>query len=231
MNHGLAHFEIVATDARRLRTFYERLFDWEVNDDNPVGYPMIDAGYPFASGGIVAAPSGASVVLYFRSPHVHQDLLRAEVLGARVTAPVTKMFGVELTRFRRPGGNEIGLWSTPGRVPSIEAPDMEGCLVGIELAMQDVTTASSFYEHLFGWSIDERGTVHAGMASLGARFVHEHVPRASIVLRASSLDAVAQRVRQLGGRDVIEGVTTWVDGRRLGRFVDPDENTFCVVEP
>ena len=41
MGQPVVHFEVVAKDVEKLRSYYSELFGWEVNADNPMSYGMI----------------------------------------------------------------------------------------------------------------------------------------------------------------------------------------------
>jgi predicted enzyme related to lactoylglutathione lyase len=230
MNHHLSHFEIVASNAARSLAFYTQLFDWHINADNPLGYPVIQSGHPPVTGGIIATHSKPTVGLYVSSADLRRDLLRAEALSAEVLMPVTHIYGVDLTRFRCPDGHELGLWSLPSAAPFAEDTKMQGELLGFEIAGGRLDLTGHFIEALFGWEIrPESGEVMTGDPSIVGRLLHEDHPRTSIVVAVNSLAEHRERVRALGCRPTgPDG--TWIDGRPMARFSDPDGNVVVAVE-
>src|SRR6185295_20390029 len=44
MGDSVMRWQILAKDPDKAAEFYTRLFDWKVNDDNALGYRMIDTG-------------------------------------------------------------------------------------------------------------------------------------------------------------------------------------------
>lgn len=119
MGRPVVHFEIMGTDAGGLRDFYSRLFDWEIDTRNPVGYGLVGPGEApdgeasGIGGGIGQLPEGAGrgfVTVYVSVADVADALARAEELGGtRVMGPTTVMEGVEIGMFTDPEGMMIGL--------------------------------------------------------------------------------------------------------------------------
>ena len=42
MANKVVHFEIAGQDAKKLQDFYSKLFDWNVDANNPMEYGMVD---------------------------------------------------------------------------------------------------------------------------------------------------------------------------------------------
>ena len=49
MPNPVVHFEIQARDPKKVQEFYQKLFDWHIDDNNPMDYGMVDT---HAEGGI-----------------------------------------------------------------------------------------------------------------------------------------------------------------------------------
>ncbi|HMA00538.1 MAG TPA: VOC family protein [Steroidobacteraceae bacterium] len=107
------HFEIHGQDQRRLHEFYQQVFGWSIDADNPVGYGMVDTNTPGAgiSGGIMAGLGTRGVLVYVQTEDVRATLDTAVAHGAEVVmAPVTLPDGSrDLAQFRDPDGNWVGL--------------------------------------------------------------------------------------------------------------------------
>ena len=90
MGSPVTHWQILSTDPARSASFYSELFDWKVDDDNPLGYRQVDPqserGIP---GGIWPTPPEAPslVQLFVEVDDVDAYLERAQALGASVAFP------------------------------------------------------------------------------------------------------------------------------------------------
>ncbi len=113
MAQPVVMFEIMGTDVAALRSFYQELFGWEIDADNPMDYGLVEPaqgkGIP---GGIGALPEGypGHVTFYVEVPDVEKALNRAEeVGGTRVMGPENIMDRVDVGHFTDPEGHLIGL--------------------------------------------------------------------------------------------------------------------------
>lgn len=112
-------FEIVGKDAKKLQTFYGKLFDWKITADNPMNYGMVDAvangkevGKGSIGGGIGAAQPGAPghVTFYVQVNDPGAYLKKAESLGGKTVVPVTEIPNmVTFALFQDPEGNMVGI--------------------------------------------------------------------------------------------------------------------------
>ncbi len=89
-------FEIAVTDFERARTFYQTVFDIEMNVTEMQGYKM--AFFPNEEGGVSGAicygegyiPSGAGALLYLNAnPDVNLVLDRTVQAGGKIIVPKT----------------------------------------------------------------------------------------------------------------------------------------------
>jgi predicted enzyme related to lactoylglutathione lyase len=116
MGQPVVHFEVVGKDGDKLKGYYAEMFDWEVNDDNPMKYGLVEAAEgsvgPGIAGGIGQGPEGyeGHVTFYVEVPDVEAALVKAESLGGtRVMGPETIMENITLGQFLDPEGNVVGL--------------------------------------------------------------------------------------------------------------------------
>ncbi len=118
MGAPVVHFEVIAKDAERARSYYAELFGWEIDANNPVGYGIVpregntNPDGIGIGGGIGAGPEGYSghVTFYVEVPDVEEALAKAESLGGtRMMGPDKPMEGVEIGLFRDPEGHVVGL--------------------------------------------------------------------------------------------------------------------------
>ena len=117
MGRPVAFFEILSTDAERIRTFYSELFDWKAPADPAMGgYALVDtdAGEHAVGGGIGSAdePGEAGVKIYMRVDDLDAYLARASELGgSTLVQPMDLPSGYgRIAVFADPDGNPVGLW-------------------------------------------------------------------------------------------------------------------------
>jgi predicted enzyme related to lactoylglutathione lyase len=110
----------MGTDGEKLRSFYARLFEWNIDADNPLAYGIVRRETNFEGvgigGGIGGVPEGmpGHVTFYVEVPDVAVALAQAEKLGgARLMGPIELQPGVELGQFSDPEGHMVGLLKGP----------------------------------------------------------------------------------------------------------------------
>jgi uncharacterized protein len=118
MGHPVVHFEVIAKDADRARSYYSELFGWEIDANNPMSYGIVaregntNPDGIGIGGGIGAAPEGYSghATFYVEVPDLEEALAKAQSLGGtRMMGPEQPMEGVEIGLFQDPEGNVVGL--------------------------------------------------------------------------------------------------------------------------
>jgi uncharacterized protein len=123
MGAPVVHFEVMGSDAGKLREYYSALFGWEFNTDNPMNYGIVgreDNLTPEGlgiGGGIGEAPEGyeGHVTFYVMVPDVEASLAQAESLGGtRMMGPEEVMGRMMLGLFKDPEGHVIGLITPQG---------------------------------------------------------------------------------------------------------------------
>ncbi len=109
----VVHFEIAGKKAGELQEFYRKLFDWEIDANNPMNYGLVKAaGAGTIGGGICAASEGASsrVTIYVQVSDLAASLGKAESMGGKTVVPPTEIPNmVTFALFEDPQGNIIGL--------------------------------------------------------------------------------------------------------------------------
>jgi uncharacterized protein len=118
MGQPVVHFEIIAKDAEKLRSYYSDLFGWKINPDNPMNYGIVqrddnvNADGVGIGGGVGAGPEGypGHVTFYVEVPDVEAALSKAESLGgSRMMGPEKVMEGVEIGLFNDTEGHLVGV--------------------------------------------------------------------------------------------------------------------------
>jgi predicted enzyme related to lactoylglutathione lyase len=121
MGQPVVHFEVIGTEAVRLRsysTYYTDLFGWKFDSDNPMNYGIVQREENVSAdgvgigGGVAAGPEGYAghVTFYVAVPDVEAALAKAESLGgSRIMGPEKVMDTVEIGLFSDPEGHIIGV--------------------------------------------------------------------------------------------------------------------------
>ena len=118
MGQPVVHFEVIGQDGEKLKSFYSRLFGWEIDSDNPMNYGSVAregnvrADGAGIGGGIGPAPEGypGHVTFYVEVPDVEASLAQAENLGGkRLMGPDKVMEGLVIGQFADPEGHVIGI--------------------------------------------------------------------------------------------------------------------------
>ena len=119
MGQPVVHFEVVGKDGDKLKSYYAEMFDWEVKDDNPMKYGLVDAAEgsvgPGIAGGIGQGPEGyeGHITFYVEVPDVEAALAKAESLGgSRMMGPEKPVEGAEIGLFNDPEGHTVGVVKT-----------------------------------------------------------------------------------------------------------------------
>jgi len=112
MSHPVIHFQIVTPNPDKLVEFYTRLFDWQVNADNPLNYRMLDTGSEEGiNGGVWPAPPEAhsfvQIHVQVEDVDVEAHLEKAKALGASVIIPPQTL----------PDGGTMAVIKDPSGVP------------------------------------------------------------------------------------------------------------------
>ena len=109
----VVHFEINGKDGKALQRFYRDLFDWHVDDNNPINYGMVDTHAGGINGGITEGEN--SVTVYVEVDDLQAYLDKIGRLGGRTVTPVTVIPDmVTFATFADPSGNVVGLVKAEG---------------------------------------------------------------------------------------------------------------------
>lgn len=114
MPNPIVHFEVVGSDSAKTKHFYTELFDWTINDDNPMNYGMLHTGSDRGiSGGIYGVEEEddrPGLKIYVEVDDLQAYLDKAEQLGGKTILPPTVVPDmVTFALFADPDGTLIGL--------------------------------------------------------------------------------------------------------------------------
>lgn len=142
-----------------------------------------------------------------------------------------------------PTGAILGLWEARNAIGAERVND-PGCLTSNELATDDVDAASSFYEGLFGWSIEQVGggdgpkywLIHHGGAAEGRNGGMRQLspgeagvpPNWAPYFAVTSIDDALARAGELGGTTLVGA--TQIPAGRFAALLDPQGAAFSIFE-
>lgn len=114
MGRPVTQWQILSRNPETHSTFYQKLFDWTIHADNPLGYRMVDTGSERGiPGGFWPAPPEATpfVQLFIEVDDVNETLARATEMGAGVIIPPQDLPGGEaMAVLRDPEGMPFALF-------------------------------------------------------------------------------------------------------------------------
>jgi predicted enzyme related to lactoylglutathione lyase len=122
MGNPFVHVELASTDIAKSKTFYSKLFDWQL-EDVPMGgggetYTMIQVG-DGVGGGMMTNPmpgSPSAWLAYVLVDDVAAATAKAKSLGATVCKDTTEVMGAGwLSIIADPTGAMLGLWKPARR--------------------------------------------------------------------------------------------------------------------
>jgi predicted enzyme related to lactoylglutathione lyase len=162
--------ELATTDTESAKEFYSDLFDWEP-EDSPIPEEAGGGVYTLLriDGEAVAALNqqrseqrDAGVpphwFSYITVADADATAERAKELGGVVHVdPFEVMELGRMAVIADPTGGTFGAWQARDSIGATLVND-PGCLTANELSTDDVPTAISFYEGLFGWNVEEADT-------------------------------------------------------------------------
>lgn len=103
----IVHFEIHGKDAKALQDFYAKLFDWQIDANNPMNYGLVGHGVggppEGIGGGITTSPTAPFVTVYVQVVSIDDTLKQVEQMGGKTVMPAMDV----------PGGPTVGMFSDP----------------------------------------------------------------------------------------------------------------------
>ncbi|MEX1104297.1 MAG: VOC family protein [Dehalococcoidia bacterium] len=111
MANPVAWFEVHGKDGAKLSSFYQQLFGWKIDSNNPMNYGMVDTGAgDGAIGGGISGGDEPWVTIYVSVPDLDAAVADATRLGGKVVQPPEDVpGGPRIALITDPEGNRIGL--------------------------------------------------------------------------------------------------------------------------
>jgi predicted enzyme related to lactoylglutathione lyase len=120
--NSFVHVELNTADPAKAKTFYSKLFQWQLEDvPNPAvpdsSYTMIKVGTGTGGGIMKQVPGGPSGWLaYVEVDDIQAATAKAKSLGGKVMKDVTEVVGMGWLSFiQDPTGAVLGLWKSKSK--------------------------------------------------------------------------------------------------------------------
>jgi predicted enzyme related to lactoylglutathione lyase len=120
--NSFVHVELNTADPAKAKTFYSKLFQWQLEDvPNPAvpdsSYTMIKVGTGTGGGIMKQVPGGPSGWLaYVEVDDIQAATAKAKSLGGKVMKDVTEVMGMGWLSFiQDPTGAVLGLWKSKSK--------------------------------------------------------------------------------------------------------------------
>ena len=113
MPNPVVHWEICAKDGKASAEFYQKLFDWKIDEDENMNYFMCSCGEKGIDGGIFQAKGEMPnyVTIYVKVDDLDAYIEKAVSLGGTKIVGATEIPGHGYyAMFVDPSGNVIGLF-------------------------------------------------------------------------------------------------------------------------
>jgi predicted enzyme related to lactoylglutathione lyase len=240
--------DVAAPDLGPAVSFYGALFGWEFRPAGAGDLGFFERDGATVAGCRRAAPEQGppSWTVYFRSPDARETVRAAEQARGRVLVGPTPVLqeGVTAVLADRAGA-AYGIWQ-PGRRGGLDRAGETGALCWAELYTPDVAAAAAHYHAVLGLETSALsfpggtytcvGPAGEGEAGVFGGFVPlagdpvESEPHWLPYIAVDDVDAVAARVRELGG-EVRLPATDVPGAGRLARLADPHGARFAVLRP
>lgn len=119
MANPFVHVELNSPDPEKAKTFYSKLFDWQLEDmPNPAvpsgSYTIVKVGSGTVGGIMKHVPGGpAGWLAYVAADDIHAATEKAKSLGAKIMKDITEVPGMGWFSFiQDPTGSILGLWKS-----------------------------------------------------------------------------------------------------------------------
>lgn len=244
--------ELSTTDQNAAKSFYEKLFGWQVNDF-PMGpnevYSVFKLGEQDAAAACTIRPEQRSQgvpphwMIYVAVESADTTANQAAQFGGKVLAPALDVYDAgRMAVLQDPTGAVLSVWQ-PKHHKGIGVAGVPGALCWADLNTTDRERAGSFYSALFGWKMmkeDEEPSHNYWHIVNGEEFIGGIPPAAHrdpkipphwlAYFAVPDCDAVAKKAKQLGAVLHLPPMTV----KKLGRMAvlaDPQGAVFAIFRP
>ncbi len=242
--------ELSSPDTDAAAAFYRGVMGWAASEPGPVeetgGYRMFQQGEQRVAGLMGHMQEGQPTVWSTYISVADADETAAKVTAAGGSVMVEPMDVMDIGRmafFSDPTGAVFGIWQ-PKAFAGADLVNEPGSLCWNEVLTRDAAADRAFYPTVFGWEAGKPGFEGApesyvvwevdghavgGMMQMTDEFFPAEVPpHWSVCFAVADVDAVADKVRELGGT-VTYGPMDMPIGRFAG-IVDPQGASFSVMQ-
>jgi uncharacterized protein len=237
--------ELSTPDADGARRFYRELFGWQT--ESASASATLDGAAVAAISEQPERQRSAGVpphwLSYVTVASADDTAARVGGLGGELHAgPFDVANRARVAIVADPTGAMLGIWEARSAIGAERVND-PGCLTSNELATDDVDTAASFYEGLFGWSIEQVGgdgpkywLIHHGGAAEGRNGGMRELGPAEAGMppnwipyfTVTSIEDTLASAGELGGGTLVG--PTEIPAGRFAALRDPQGAAFSVFE-
>jgi uncharacterized protein len=236
--------DLATSDAAAAKSFYSSVFGWDLEDTEAGSgavYTMCrvegDAvcGLYEMSDDMWARGARPNWTNYVTVGDADAAAARAKEVGGAVIEEAFDVQDMGRTAvLKDPQGAVFAIWQPRTRIGA-EHVNNVGCLCMNELATTDMSAASSFYERLFGWTVEVSDDAPEGPAMIfnggninGAFFAAPEgaAPHWRPCFTVESTDTAGERVRELGGQQVGEPLD--IGHGSIAMVLDPEGALFTI---
>ena len=243
--------ELATTDQNAAKSFYGKLFGWEVYD-MPMGpndfYTMFKIEGRDTGAACTLRPEQRSQgvppnwMIYVAVESADTAANRAAQLGGKVLAPAFDVFDAgRMAVIQDPAGAVFSVWQAKKNTGTGIA-GVDGTLCWADLSTPDREQAGPFYSGLFGWKIvkeDEKSAHNYWHITNGEEFIGGIPPAAHrnpnapahwlAYFTVSDCDAAAAKAKQLGATLHLAPMTM-EDVGRMAVVADPQGAAFAIFQ-
>jgi hypothetical protein len=242
-----AWVELSTPDVEASRTFYSRIFGWQIDvspDPQYGGYAMAKLGAHDAAGigPKQSADAPTAWGLYIGTENVDELAQRVEASGGTVIAPPFDVGDQgRMAVFQDPAGALISAWQ-PTRMGGFELQGSNG-FAWAELNARSIEKVLPFYERVFGWTT-KRSPVPGGpdyfefqvdgKSIAGGTELNPQVPAGTashwlVYFGTDDVDGTYQKAMRAGGREMLPPQD--YPGGRFAILSDPQGGSFGLLQP
>ena len=236
--------DLATTDAAAAKSFYSSFFGWDLEDTDAGGgavYTMCrvdgDAvcGLYEMSDDMQARGATPNWTNYVTVADADAAAARVKELGGDVVDDAFDVLDIgSMAVLKDPQGAVFAVWQPRTRIGAERVNDV-GCLCMNELATTDMGAAGSFYERLFGWTVEVSDDAPEGPSMIfsdgninGAFFAAPEgaAPHWRPCFTVESTEKAVERVRELGGQQLGEPLDIGHGSTAL--VLDPQNALFTI---
>jgi uncharacterized protein len=240
--------ELMTPDQEAAKTFYSRLFGWEVESS-----PLDDQGNVYMVGNLKGQPVAglagqmpemaghpAFWGVYLAVDDVDAAAAKVEEAGGKVEVPPFDVMELgRMAAIQDPTGARVNLWQAKEHLGTGIANE-PGTPIWNEVVTPDVERATKFYADVLGMGVDKQemeGGQYVGITNASGRMIGGAMnppmegipPHWNVYFNVADADETAKQVEELGGTVIAPNFDVEQVGR-MGVLADPQGAMFSIMQ-